>query len=79
MTDLYSTNGKEILRNGVHFGDADSEDAARQIVAALNGQDTDRASIIAYLHAEAKRRNSRIEKRVLNIAVDAIKGGLDRS
>lgn len=38
MTDLYTTNGKEILRNCVHFGDADSEDAARQIVAALNGQ-----------------------------------------
>lgn len=46
--------------------------------AALAAMPDDRASIIAYLTAEAKRRNSRIEKRVLNIVADAIKGGLDR-
>lgn len=36
MTDIYTSTGKEILRNGRHFGDIIDEESAEMIVRALN-------------------------------------------
>jgi hypothetical protein len=36
MTDIYTANSKEVLRNGVHFADAVDDDAAQVIVSAMS-------------------------------------------
>lgn len=52
MPDTFTSCGKEILRNGQHFGDGTSESAASIILAALES----RESIALYLEREAKNR-----------------------
>lgn len=36
MPDIYTRNGKQILRNGEHFGDAVSEQSAEALLATLS-------------------------------------------
>ena len=36
MTDIYTSTGKEILRNGRHFGDIIDDESAEMIVRAMN-------------------------------------------
>lgn len=36
MTDIYTAAGKQVLRDGQHFADATSPEAAEMIVRAMN-------------------------------------------
>lgn len=69
MPDSFTQSGKQILRNGKHFGDGVSEDAARTILAGM----TSRASIADYFDREAGKRQGglRLALRVMAANVRA--------
>jgi hypothetical protein len=54
MADIFTHAGKQVLRNGIHYADASSTEAAAEIVQALAGcplQSFDRAQAIGeHLH-----------------------------
>lgn len=75
MPDTFTTNAKEVLRNGQHFADAVDAEAAEQIVAAFN----DRASIAAYLEAEGRNQlRTKHFRRLLSVLADNVRARLDR-
>ncbi|PZU59796.1 MAG: hypothetical protein DI547_04790 [Sphingobium sp.] len=68
----FTSSGKQVLRDGKHFADSITEEAAALIVAGLNA----RASIAAYLDSEADRRKGPM-RLAWRAAADAVKARFD--
>ncbi len=69
----FTTYGKQVLKDGLHYADARSHKAAIEIVAAFNRPE----SIAAMIEREAERRKSRSLRRMAAIMADAIRNGFD--
>ena len=68
MPATFRTNGKQILRGGIHFADAGTDAAASKITAALNLPD--------WLEDRASRSKSRQARRIFTVLADDIRAGL---
>ncbi|MGQ2942881.1 MAG: hypothetical protein ACT6Q7_02650 [Blastomonas fulva] len=72
MSDTAHHTGKQVFIGDTAIADAYSEEAAAQIVAALNAP----ASIAAWLDREADRCRQRATARAWRVAADNIRAGL---
>lgn len=67
----FTTNGKQILRDGEHYAEGATSDAAAEIVDALNVPD--------WLDQEAERlAKSKSTARTLRIAADSLRAKFHR-
>ena len=69
----YTANGQQVLKDGQHFADTHSTEAAAEIVRALQAA----TGIPAYLESEAaKTPRARVRARTLLVAAGNIRAGL---
>ena len=68
MDRPYTRTGKQILHDGRHFADGDTEDAAQAIVDAMN--------VPAWLYEQASKTRSRATARAWRVAADNIRAGM---
>ena len=69
----YTANGQQVLKDGQHFADTHSAEAAAEIVRALQAA----TGIPAYLESEAaKTPRARVRARTLLVAAGNIRAGL---